>query len=55
MMALAYQSTPSPSRGGIKGGGWFGPDMGAKPHPHLASPVKGEEPRGGCGRMVFHG
>jgi hypothetical protein len=30
----------------------FGPNIGAKPHPLLASPVEGEVPFGGCGEIV---
>jgi hypothetical protein len=45
------QSTPSPSRGGIKGGGRE-PRYPGFPHSLLASPVKGEVPFGGCGGTV---
>ncbi len=47
------QSTPSPSRGGIKG---EGPEPGYPgfPHPLLASPVKGEVPSGDSGRTVHY-
>jgi hypothetical protein len=50
MMALLHQSTPSPLRGGIKGGGRE-PGYCGSQHPLLASPVKGEVPRGDCGEM----
>ncbi|SFC22937.1 hypothetical protein SAMN04488059_10381 [Devosia psychrophila] len=40
-----------PLAGRDQGWGAFGP-IGAKRHPHLASPVKGEVPFGGCGRIA---
>jgi hypothetical protein len=50
MVVAMRQSTPSPLRGGIKGGGRLAPMfIVAKRHPHLTSPVKGEVPRGGRG------
>jgi hypothetical protein len=50
---LMLQSTPSPSRGGIKGGGTFGPNPhGGSEHPHPTSPVKGEEPISGIGQIA---
>jgi hypothetical protein len=50
-LAVTLQSTPSPLRGGIKGGGRE-PGYRGSEHPLLASPVKGEVPRGGWGKMV---
>ena len=43
-----------PLAGRDQGWGMTGPDIGANRHPLLASPVKGEVPRGVCGAMVHH-
>jgi hypothetical protein len=51
---LSNQSTPSPSRGGIKGGGRLAPSTGACPHPLPTSPVEGEVLSGAGGKMVLH-
>ena len=40
-----------PLAGRVRVGGWE-PEYWDFRHPHLASPVKGEEPRGGCDEMV---
>src|SRR5690606_6661917 len=50
LWTLLPQSTPSPLRGGIKGGGRLATRSGLS-HPLLASPVKGEVSPGGCGAV----
>jgi hypothetical protein len=51
MMALMFQSTPSPLRGGIKGGGGYPGHRGFQ-HPLPTSPVEGEVPPGGRQTML---
>ena len=53
ILPLILPSSPSPSRGGIKGGGVFGPNVyRGSPHPLPASPVEGEVLFGGCGGIA---